>query len=150
MSSTKAETSHVSKPHQDRLPRHRLRSLAATLQSIHPPAPEPKASSGKITVVCISDTHGTQPALPAGDLLLHAGDLTKWGTFSELQAQLTWLAQQPHKHKVVIAGNHDLLLDCDFPRQHPERWNQAIAAAASESGRLEQEEVGNSAEDLDW
>ncbi|KAL8945487.1 MAG: hypothetical protein Q9183_008077, partial [Haloplaca sp. 2 TL-2023] len=56
----------------------------------------------------------------------------------------------PHKHKVVIAGNHDLLLDPSFQRQHPERWNQAIAAAASESDLPEQEKIGKSAEDLDW
>jgi hypothetical protein len=32
-----------------------------------------------------------------------------------LQAQLQWLSAQPYAHKVVIAGNHDLILDegCD-------------------------------------
>ena len=152
MSSTKTEASPASKPHQVRLPRQRLRSLAASLHSIYPPVPEPKASSDAVTVVCISDTHGTQPALPAGDLLLHAGDLTKWGTFSELQAQLTWLAQQPHKQKVVIAGNHDLLLDSNFQLQHPERWKQALTAALSDSGlsEEEEEEARKCAEDLDW
>ncbi|KAL8868278.1 MAG: hypothetical protein Q9174_005092 [Haloplaca sp. 1 TL-2023] len=150
MASTKAEASPSSKLHQVRLPRHRLRSLAASLHSIYPPAPNPKVSSNTITVVCISDTHGTQPVLPAGDLLLHAGDLTKWGTSSELQAQLTWLAQQPHKHKVVIAGNHDLLLDPEFQRWYPERWKQALAAAVSESGLPEEEEASRRVEDLDW
>lgn len=64
-----------------------------------------------ILIVCVSDTHNTTPALPFGDLLLHAGDLTEKGTSAELQAQLTWLNDQPHTHKIVIAGNHDLLLD---------------------------------------
>jgi hypothetical protein len=57
-----------------------------------------------IAVVCVSDTHNLQPQLPDGDLLLHAGDLTEAGTFKELQEQLDWLNNQPHRHKVVIAG----------------------------------------------
>ncbi|KAK3619659.1 hypothetical protein LTR56_023882 [Elasticomyces elasticus] len=64
-----------------------------------------------ITVICISDTHNTTPALPAGDILIHAGDLTQGGTKKELQAALDWLNAQPHEYKVVIAGNHELLLD---------------------------------------
>nr|POE83376.1 putative rhamnogalacturonate lyase c [Quercus suber] len=64
-----------------------------------------------ITVVCISDTHNMTPELPPGDLLIHAGDLTQGGTAAELQTQLDWLDAQPHRHKVVIAGNHDIVLD---------------------------------------
>ncbi|KAL3479449.1 Metallo-dependent phosphatase-like protein [Aspergillus californicus] len=68
-----------------------------------------------IRVVCISDTHNATPPLPPGDILIHAGDLTAHGTFDELQVQLRWLSAQPHTHKIVIAGNHDLILDkeCD-------------------------------------
>lgn len=61
-----------------------------------------------ITVVCISDTHNSVPDLPYGDLLIHAGDLTRGGTSEEIQAQLDSLNAQPHMHKVVIAGNHDI------------------------------------------
>lgn len=75
-----------------------------------------------ITLVCISDTHNTEPAhIPPGDVLLHAGDLSQYGTFDEIQRQLTWLASQPHQHKVIIAGNHDLLLDQAFVAAHPDR-----------------------------
>ena len=68
-----------------------------------------------IRVICISDTHNATPPLPSGDILVHAGDLTAHGTFDELQAQLRWLSAQSHTHKIVIAGNHDLILDkeCD-------------------------------------
>ncbi|KAK5744617.1 hypothetical protein LTR17_002012 [Elasticomyces elasticus] len=45
------------------------------------------------------------------DILVHAGDLTQCGTKEELQATLDWLNAQPHEYKVVIAGNHDMLLD---------------------------------------
>ncbi|KAI9368243.1 Metallo-dependent phosphatase-like protein [Aspergillus egyptiacus] len=62
-------------------------------------------------VVCISDTHNTQPRLPEGDILIHAGDLTQSGTRKELEEQIAWLDEQPHRHKIVIAGNHELCLD---------------------------------------
>lgn len=64
-----------------------------------------------IRIICITDTHSATPPLPPGDILIHAGDLTAHGTFNELQAQLQWLSSQPHTHKIVIAGNHDILLD---------------------------------------
>ncbi|KUI73261.1 putative rhamnogalacturonate lyase C [Cytospora mali] len=49
--------------------------------------------------------------IPHGDILIHAGDLTQSGSFEELQASLDWLNRHPHPNKLVIAGNHDLLLD---------------------------------------
>ncbi|KAL8880356.1 MAG: hypothetical protein Q9198_002216 [Flavoplaca austrocitrina] len=103
--------------------------LSDKLQSLHHPPPQPPPPIKPIDVVCISDTHGTQPILPQGHLLLHAGDLTQRGTFSEIQAQLTWLSAQPHAHKVVIAGNHDLLLDASFRTKHPGRWTEAKSSA---------------------
>jgi Icc-related predicted phosphoesterase len=68
-------------------------------------------------IVCISDTHSyhRKLSLPEGDVLIHAGDMTFRG---EADAQLdfiTWLNEQPHRHKVIIAGNHDKSLDsCDW------------------------------------
>lgn len=64
-----------------------------------------------VSIICISDTHNSQPNLPDGDILVHAGDLTQSGSLKELQATLSWLRAQPHTTKIVIAGNHDLLLD---------------------------------------
>lgn len=74
--------------------------------------------SNALSVVCISDTHNSQPALPHGDILIHAGDLTQSGSFDELQVALDWLKSQTHPHKIVIAGNHDLLLDPALDREH--------------------------------
>jgi Icc-related predicted phosphoesterase len=64
-------------------------------------------------IVCLSDTHNLadQVRLPAGDLLLHAGDLTMAGSSEEVQEARAWLASLPHRHKVVIAGNHDFLFE---------------------------------------
>ena len=107
--------------HTVKLPHDRLRSLATSLNRLHRPPPSFPPPAIPIGIVCISDTHGTQPPIPSGDLLLHAGDLSNWGTFTEIQAQLTWLSKQPHKYKVIIAGNHDLLLDRAFEKRHPKR-----------------------------
>ena len=53
------------------------------------------------------------------DLLIHAGDLTQSGSFQELQLAINWLRSQPHRHKVVVAGNHDLLLDATLDNGPP-------------------------------
>ncbi|KXG47375.1 uncharacterized protein PGRI_012450 [Penicillium griseofulvum] len=84
--------------------------LAQKLYSWHQPIPATPITR-PIAIVCISDTHNTQISIPDGDVLIHAGDLTQSGTFKELQTALTWLSAQPHSTKIVIAGNHDLLLD---------------------------------------
>ncbi|KKZ68686.1 hypothetical protein EMCG_05721 [[Emmonsia] crescens] len=87
----------------------------------HHPAASP-SSTKPIQVVCISDTHNLTREVSYGDLLIHAGDLTQHGSFDELHDQLRWLSTLPHPHKVVIAGNHDLLLDSDFAERYPTRF----------------------------
>lgn len=74
--------------------------------------------SDAISVVCVSDTHSKQITLPDGDVLIHAGDLTQSGSYDELEAALSWLAAQSHPIKVVVAGNHDTLLDEDQDTPH--------------------------------
>lgn len=70
-----------------------------------------KPITNPVSIVCVSDTHNSQPKLPDGDILIHAGDLTQSGSLKELQPTLTWLRSQSHPTKIVVAGNHDLLLD---------------------------------------
>jgi Icc-related predicted phosphoesterase len=64
-------------------------------------------------IVCLSDTHNLAEhgVLPDGDLLIHAGDLTMGGTHEEVCRAHAWLARLPHRHKIVIAGNHDFLFE---------------------------------------
>ena len=100
--------------------------LARVLYTVLPPRPF-ALPSNPVTVVCVSDTHNSQPDLPPGDILIHAGDLTQSGTFQELEAALAWLRGQPHPVKIVVAGNHDRLLDA---RQDGEAWVGAATAAA--------------------
>ncbi|KAJ5715282.1 uncharacterized protein N7483_012463 [Penicillium malachiteum] len=72
----------------------------------------PSASvKNPVSVVFISDTHNSQVLIPDGDILIHGGDLTQSGSFEELREAITWLGAQPHHTKIVIAGNHDILLD---------------------------------------
>ncbi|OQO06803.1 hypothetical protein B0A48_08591 [Cryoendolithus antarcticus] len=119
-------TTKLAALHHVQLPRHRLRKTAKWLLSFRAnglwSAGTPKASQDfqPVTVVCISDMHNLQPTLPPGDLLIHAGDLTEWGTFDEIRAQLSWLTSLPHEHRIVTAGNYDLLLDEDIMAEHPE------------------------------
>ena len=63
--------------------------------------------------VILSDTHGLHKnvTVPDGDILIYAGDFCNWGTSSEAKAFNKWLGTLPHKHKIVIAGNHDICLD---------------------------------------
>ncbi|CAB9505429.1 Metallophosphoesterase domain-containing protein 1 [Seminavis robusta] len=65
-------------------------------------------------MVVVSDTHGFEKdlgVLPQGDVLLHLGDFARdgppWVKQNSLQLLDEWLAQQPHKHKIVLKGNHD-------------------------------------------
>jgi Icc-related predicted phosphoesterase len=67
--------------------------------------------------VCISDTHGLHNKMlhpvPDGDVLLIAGDFTNMGELSNIKSFNKWLGNLPHKHKVLIAGNHDLSFERD-------------------------------------
>ena len=60
--------------------------------------------TAKTRIVCISDTHNQTPKLPKGDVLIHAGDLTNQGSFSELKKTVEWLEKADFDAKIVIAG----------------------------------------------
>lgn len=59
-------------------------------------------------VVAVSDIHMREVKTPEADLLLVAGDMTFRGDRFELDWFAQWLARQPQKRKVWIAGNHEL------------------------------------------
>lgn len=64
-------------------------------------------------LVLISDTHGAHKTVqvPEGDLLIHAGDLSKRGEEGEVKEFLDWFSKQPHTYKIFVAGNHDWLFE---------------------------------------
>lgn len=75
----------------------------------------------QITRVCmISDTHERHHVLqvPPCDILIHAGDILMTSRFAsrdsarrKLSEFNAWLGRQPARHRLVIAGNHDLILE---------------------------------------
>ena len=69
-------------------------------------------------LVLISDTHQRhdQLVVPDGDVLVHAGDFSTRGGEEEVARFAAWLRALPHRHKVVIAGNHDFLFERDPAR----------------------------------
>ncbi|KAK4189106.1 Metallo-dependent phosphatase-like protein [Podospora australis] len=82
-------------------------------------------------IVCISDTHNSTVKLPKGDVLIHAGDLTNQGSYSELFRTIQWLEKADFEAKIVIAGNHDITLDAGFYEQHQDGFhNQKSEDAA--------------------
>jgi len=68
-------------------------------------------------IVAMSDTHLLHHKLvvPDGDVLVHCGDFSGKNDVEEYAAFFAWMSALPHEHKVLIAGNHESLLD-DFNR----------------------------------
>lgn len=64
-------------------------------------------------IVCMSDTHNLHEKVqvPDGDVVIHSGDWTGSGTQQQVIKFIRWLASLPHKHKILIAGNHEVTLD---------------------------------------
>jgi predicted phosphohydrolase len=62
-----------------------------------------------VRIVAVADTHlfHDELAVPDGDVFVHAGDMCCGGDLSELEAAAEWIAGLPHRHKVIVAGNHD-------------------------------------------
>lgn len=58
-------------------------------------------------IVAMADTHGKhdQVDVPDGDVLIHAGDFTHFG--QRCESFVGWYSRLPHKHKIIILGNHE-------------------------------------------
>ena len=83
-----------------------------------------------LRLVAISDTHThhQQLKVPDGDVFAHLGDYSKEGTAAETKSFLEWMSALPHKHKLLVVGNHDRksffnftepMLDCSYFEQYP-------------------------------
>jgi hypothetical protein len=92
------------------------------------------AASLRSRWVCISDTHnqhGKMQDLPAGDVLIHAGDFTMTGTLVEVEEFLKWFAAQPFQHKILIAGNHEPTAHEAYYAEH---WPKFHPGQSSDAG----------------
>jgi Icc-related predicted phosphoesterase len=80
-----------------------------------------------LTLVVMADTHTYHADLvvPDGDVLIHAGDMCRFGTLEELTAFCEFLAALPHRHKIIVAGNHDRAFEAqpDEARALVEKFN---------------------------
>ncbi|CAJ1347846.1 unnamed protein product [Effrenium voratum] len=78
-------------------------------------AAAPPKRPGFVRLVFISDTHlqHRDLDLPGGDILVHCGDVLLESRAANvrdleiLQDFQGWLQQLPHRHKLLVAGNHD-------------------------------------------
>jgi Icc-related predicted phosphoesterase len=72
----------------------------------------------------MSDTHQHHHQIEVGyaDLVIHAGDFSfdQWGIVEAKGAYnfFHWYAGLPHKHKVLIAGNHDFIMEKPTSTRH--------------------------------
>lgn len=71
--------------------------------------------ASSVRIVALADTHSRHAKLkvPDGDVLIHAGDLTRTGTLPQLAEVAAWLRELPHREKILIAGNHDFAFERD-------------------------------------
>jgi predicted phosphodiesterase len=65
--------------------------------------------------IFISDTHNRlkQMTVPEGDIIIHSGDATMGGKLDEVAHFAKVYGELPHKHKILIAGNHDWMAEKD-------------------------------------
>jgi len=65
-------------------------------------------------IVLIADTHGLhrQLGVPGGDMLIHAGDFSFNSMLPSIISDFNvWLGSLPHRHKVVVPGDHEFILE---------------------------------------
>jgi predicted phosphohydrolase len=77
-----------------------------------------RTSTGKpaLRLVLLSDTHELHRAVdvPDGDIFIHAGDFTMFSESMKAVADFNdWLGELPHRHKIVVPGNHEFFLEAD-------------------------------------
>jgi len=87
-------------------------------------------------IVAISDTHERHKliTLPDGDVLVHAGDITKNGSIDAIREFAAFMQQAPHTHKIVIAGNHDFCFENELTGEAEEILRQSGVIYLRDSG----------------
>lgn len=78
-----------------------------------------------VNIVALSDTHGSHRdvVITECDILIHAGDACQDGDQTQLDDFFRWMSEQPARHKIFIAGNHDLPFEF-----HPEMAERSMPA----------------------
>jgi Icc-related predicted phosphoesterase len=84
------------------------------------------------------------PELPEADVLIHAGDWLNSGTrVAELFSFTNWLdgLSIPVDRRLVVAGNHDILLDGSHRNNTPENARESRRILSKSCTYLESEEI---------
>jgi len=68
--------------------------------------------------VVISDSHGQHRKLilPKGDVVIHAGDISRRGSEDEIIDFLDWFSKLDFEFKIFIAGNHDFFFERNYDK----------------------------------
>ncbi len=83
------------------------------------------SNQDRLRFVVISDTHNLHEKIhiPDGDVLIHAGDFTNHGSLLEVQRFTNWFKSLPHPVKVLVPGNHDMILDKEYYNEYWGDWS---------------------------
>lgn len=122
-----------------------------------------------LSLIFQADTHSLihhcKFDVPDGDIFIHAGDFTKCGQKNEVIEFNNWIGEfpniplahdvyrilagkLPHKHKLVIAGNHELSFDPTFT--HPFKHLQTTCCKKTGGSTLDEiPTLGNTKESLE-
>lgn len=67
----------------------------------------------------LSDTHSQHRKLknlPAADVIIHGGDVSKMGRDYEVEDFMRWFSALNYRYKIFIAGNHDFFFEGETPK----------------------------------
>ena len=109
-----AADAEQARPKRGTDPRWRLQRCLVSSANQHPKEP----AGGSLRIVSVSDTHMKHKFLenrvPDGDVLVHCGDMLMSSvrysdaeSLKRIRSFNRWLGTLPHRHKIVICGNHD-------------------------------------------
>ncbi|XP_033629823.1 metallophosphoesterase MPPED2-like isoform X1 [Asterias rubens] len=108
-------------------------TVCRVVQPLDPSTPKPEDA---VRFVCISDTHNQAarllPTIPDGDVLIHGGDFTNVGSLKEIKQFNDFMGKLPHRHKIVIAGNHEVTFDRQLMTEQNSHVFMSFATALQE------------------
>jgi Icc-related predicted phosphoesterase len=67
-------------------------------------------------IAALSDTHGLEVVLPVAEVLIHAGDMTSYGTWPETSYAGRTLGCELYQAVLLVPGNHDNAFE-DYPKE---------------------------------